>query len=169
MPRATVRPSARVLLVDGRDRLLLYRGLGVGAGSGAAWFTPGGGVERGEAVAEAAVRELREETGLAVAPAELGPVVATSEGHWRSRRGRLYYSVDSFFFVRVPEWEVDESGWQEYERKMITAVRWWSLPELAETSEQVIPWELVPLMRRLLAGDIPGTPVVLPWHHADPV
>jgi 8-oxo-dGTP pyrophosphatase MutT (NUDIX family) len=55
------RRSACVLLFDASDRLLLVQ-------SGDAWLVPGGGVEEGEGLAEAAARELREETGLTVTP-----------------------------------------------------------------------------------------------------
>ena len=52
--------SARVAVHDG-DLLLIRRGHGPAAGQ---WSVPGGRVERGELLAEAVVREVREETGL---------------------------------------------------------------------------------------------------------
>ena len=54
------RRSARVILADSADRLLLFESEGF-------WFTPGGGVEPGETIEQAATRELWEETGLRIA------------------------------------------------------------------------------------------------------
>jgi 8-oxo-dGTP diphosphatase len=60
------------VIKDGGGRLLLIkRGHAPGAGL---WSLPGGRVEPGETDAEALVRELREETGLAV---EAGALVGT--------------------------------------------------------------------------------------------
>jgi 8-oxo-dGTP diphosphatase len=60
-PRPEVAVGA-VCVRDGR-LLVIRRGHGVGVGL---WSLPGGRVERGETLAEALRRELREETGLSV-------------------------------------------------------------------------------------------------------
>ena len=57
------------VIKDDRGRLLLIkRGHAPGAGL---WSLPGGRIEPGETDAEALVREMREETGLAVEPGQL--------------------------------------------------------------------------------------------------
>ncbi|MFB9965170.1 NUDIX hydrolase [Sinosporangium siamense] len=162
MTQPTWRPSARILLADPHDRLLLFR---VADGT---WITPGGGIDKGEPVEVAATRELREETGRHVTTAQLGPVVALTEGHWEGQwNGRLYYSVESYFFLRVPEFTVDTSGFTDYERSDISVHRWWSLTELQDTTERVVPWGLPGLLPRLYAGEVPAAPVRLPWHHPE--
>src|SRR5580698_6980896 len=63
------RPSARLLITTPKRRVLLFRFVhrtGVLAGK-VYWATPGGGVKHGETFADAAIRELREETGIRVA------------------------------------------------------------------------------------------------------
>ncbi|WP_250906523.1 hypothetical protein [Nonomuraea sp. NEAU-A123] len=41
----------------------------------------------------------------------------------------------------------------------------WTLPELRTTTERVIPLDVAALLARLLDGDVPAEPVILPWHH----
>ena len=61
------------IVVDEGDLLVVRRGRPPGQGL---WSVPGGRVERGETMAEALVREVREETGLVVRP---GPLVGWVE------------------------------------------------------------------------------------------
>jgi len=56
------RVAAYCLCLDGDDRLLMCR-LSAITGNAGKWTLPGGGVEHGEHPEQAAIRELREETG----------------------------------------------------------------------------------------------------------
>ncbi|HYZ57321.1 MAG TPA: NUDIX domain-containing protein [Streptosporangiaceae bacterium] len=67
--RGTRIPCVGAVIRDGAGRLLLIkRGHDPGAGL---WSLPGGRIEPGETDAQALVREMREETGLTVAPGRL--------------------------------------------------------------------------------------------------
>ncbi|SDL35317.1 NUDIX hydrolase [Nonomuraea jiangxiensis] len=170
MSEVISRTSARVLLIDPAARILLYRGrlLQVEAPRWA-WFTPGGGVDPGETPQQAAARELREELGHAVAPETLGPLVATSEGPW-SGGGRRFFSRDYYFLLRVNALDVDTSGMDEEERAATDRFHWWTPAELAGPApdgEEVVPRELGSLVARLAAGNLPASPIVLPWHLLD--
>ncbi|GAA3960843.1 hypothetical protein GCM10023085_49150 [Actinomadura viridis] len=161
------RRSARVLLVDGSGRILMFRFPRAfkRPDLGHCWITPGGGVGEGEELAVAAARELREETGLVVAPEELGSTVAVTSGYADLGWSRGVFR-DDFFLHRVAgTYEVDTSGQEPQERSQITAHRWWTPEDLAATDEAVYPLELVPLLTDLLAGRVPAEPVRLPWHH----
>lgn len=144
------RRAARVILVDRADRTLLLRGGDPARPELHYWFTPGGGLNDGEIPAEGAARELLEETGLRVEPAELGEPVwhQVTEYSYNHRR---YRQEQDFYLFRVPEWQIDTAGFDAEEKLTIDAHRWWSAAELDATDELVFPEDLAGLLRRLTA------------------
>ncbi|GAA4477161.1 NUDIX domain-containing protein [Rhodococcus olei] len=157
-----MRTSARVVLVDEDGRVLLLRGHDPQVPDVYFWFTIGGGVESGESLRETAVREIREETGLAVDAAQLrGPI-------WRRVAvfpydGDLIRSEELFFALAHPAFTPQRSGFTELERRAISGHRWCTpedMRQIAAGGETVYPEDLPDLVaevRGLLArGDEPG-------------
>lgn len=151
------RRAARVVALDAAGRLLLARGHDVDEPDRHWWFTVGGGIEAGETPRQAAVRELREETGLVADPAELvGPVARrTALFDFAARHVR---QDEELFLLRLDVADAgsgagfDTAGWTEIELRFMDELRWWDLDDLAAQPEQVYPAGLVEIVRGLLAG-----------------
>lgn len=114
------------------------------------WFTPGGGLDPGETPTEGAARELFEETGLRVAPEELGEPVWHQVTEF-SYDNRKYRQEQDFYLYRVGEWQVDTAGFDLAEQLTIDQHRWWSAAELETTAETVFPANLADLLRQVTA------------------
>jgi 8-oxo-dGTP pyrophosphatase MutT (NUDIX family) len=162
LPTPRWRPTARLLVINPLDQLLMFEFRNKDGST--FWLTPGGAIHRGEAVEAAAVRELAEETGYLVAEADLGPVVATRGGLWRSASsGRLVFGADTFYLIRVPHSRVSADGHEDYEREVIAGHRWWSVEELRTATDDIRPPGIGDLAASLLAGGRPARPIRLPW------
>lgn len=93
---ANSRPTAGVLLVRGRQVLLVRRGAEPELGK---WDVPGGFLEEGEVPEDGAVREIREELGIDVNRASLR-LVLTSITRWSD-----YAVLDVLFEAPMPDAE----------------------------------------------------------------
>lgn len=142
------RLSSRVLVLDEDDRILLLLTKGSVPAEATRWLTPGGGLEPGETHAEAARRELYEETGLLVD--DLGAAV-WSHDFLPDYEGGAYDTAHAEYFVhRTDNFTPSNEHWTPGELEDILEVRWWSLAELIGTTEPYRPAELKDLLRRQL-------------------
>lgn len=111
---AVVIESGRVLLVAHQFRY-----------QSRAWLLPGGGVELGETLVQAATRELHEETGL---EAEIGRLVFWREFFdWR-------YTLELTFLAMPTGGRLGTGYDPEFEDQVIKEVAWFPLADLANVN-----------------------------------
>ena len=147
-----MRLSSKAFLLDPHGRLLLLDSTDPARPGTRWWELPGGGVEAGESEVDALVREVLEETGLRVDPADVGPLAWTQEAtfQWLGRRHttRLHGRL-----ARVPDARVAATALTPEERGTILGQRWWTPAELLATGERFFPRHTPSLLPRLLAGE----------------
>ena len=142
------RLAGRVLVIDAGGRVLLLHGFDPARPDEPYWFTIGGGAEPGESLAQAAARELLEETGISARADELGQPVWHEVTDF-SYDGISYRQEQDFFALRIGSAVVLTDGLDDEEAAVIDGHRWWTMAELDSTSEMFYPRELPRLLREL--------------------
>jgi len=127
------RESVRVAVLDNQGRVLLLRAV---LPTEEWWELPGGGIEPNETREQAAIRELSEETSIAIDElrAHLGTVDTnfTFNGRRYLQREAVFLASADAVAVKLPPPDPDPAARH-------TEYRWWRADELADTEEQIHP------------------------------
>lgn len=161
----SLRRSARAIILDYNDRILLCR-LAIHDPIGTVvWAAPGGGIKHGETPIVALRRELREEVGLSFDvddPPHVWHQQVVAPGHVAGYDG----IVNDYFFVRTtpfqPRGDMSE---EELVDENISGFRWWQAGEIASYRGRDLfsPRSLATLLAELVSSGIPVEPVRLGW------
>jgi len=128
------RVSARVVPVNDRGEVLLLNGRDPAEPDHWYWFTIGGALDPGESPQEAAVRELREETGIVASPDQLTESFHAGE-HAFSYDGVDYVGEATFYALPMDGAVVDDAhfgGLESSEVGNIVEARWWAPADVVD-------------------------------------
>lgn len=116
--------GVRVIVKDDEERILMVK---QEHPERTVWMVPGGGIEEGETAAEAAVREMKEETGLDIT---VGPMIFHVE-EVSERRGQRFVN---FFLAEICGGELHLGADPEFdaEHQVLRELRFFSREELRE-------------------------------------
>jgi ADP-ribose pyrophosphatase len=140
------RKAARLLVINPAHEVLLFRFIhkdGALAGQNY-WATPGGGVEPGETFEAAAIRELREETGIQVQA--LAAPIADRRFALMLPSGETVSAGEHYFVVHTASTELSRAEWTLEETQVMADHQWWSAQALRATEETVWPEALVDML-----------------------
>jgi 8-oxo-dGTP pyrophosphatase MutT (NUDIX family) len=130
--------EGRVLLQLGRDRFPRDERY---------WLTIGGGKARGETLAQAGAREMREEAGIDVDPAALGEPIGSTVVEYSAFGLVPVRQYQTYFAVAVDDAEVNPRHQGLIERLGIERHEWLSAGELERRPERLADPELPRLLR----------------------
>lgn len=148
------RDAVRVVVIDAAGQVLLLHVLTPDEAPDGWWELPGGGIDSGETYLEAAVREINEETGLVLDPAQVSPPTWRRDSTWRSAGSRrLQHEVVVLARVSAHRPAIIDGGRTPEEVEDFVAARWWGVDEIAQSRVRFYPGRLPELLPQFLAGE----------------
>jgi 8-oxo-dGTP pyrophosphatase MutT (NUDIX family) len=149
------RRAVRLVVLDVDDKILLFHTHDRDHPDlGTWWELPGGGIDPGETYVDAAIRELREESGIVASSSQVGLPTWRRRASFRHRQNR-HVQDETIVTLRlsVPAPNIDESQRLDYERDDYFAFRWWPTPEILNSRERFYPGRLPTLLNPFLNGE----------------
>lgn len=149
-----IRDAVRVLVVDQRGAVLLLSTRDASNPDFTeSWEIPGGGIVKGETLAEAGVREVFEETGLRLFTETM------SEPLWRrsvfyTYRGEKRLQREAICSAQILEVapSISCTGREPFEQEDHLTYRWWSVDDLLASQDTFYPRTLPHHISALLDG-----------------
>jgi 8-oxo-dGTP pyrophosphatase MutT (NUDIX family) len=155
------RDVVRLVVRDTLDRILLFHTHEITAPElGQWWELPGGGIDPGENYRQAALRELREETGITIGDEQISVPTWTRDGSFRHRNvRRLQHEVVVEIRLTGPGPDIHDGDRLDYEKEDYFDFRWWPIAEVVASTDRFYPRQLPQLLTRFLGGETIAEPL----------
>ncbi len=149
-----IRHVVRIILLNQFNRILLLKISPKGSMdpknpiTKPFWINPGGEIDAGETPIAAALRELKEETGIT-------PMTVCEKAAWHGeiileKNGVPTLFKQTFFVIRTDTSAISMVDMEAGEKKLVADAQWWIVRKIQESDELFIPFclrtDLEPLL-----------------------
>lgn len=159
-----IRNNARIVLLNTANEVLLMK---IQLPEYSFWCTIGGEIEPNESPLEAIRREVLEETGFREDDISWGGAIWYGE-HVLERKGVPTLHKETFFVGRTSRLDVSADNLSDEEQDLVKGFKWWSLAELSNTSEFIVPPKLGNYLKSLIKDGAPEETLTIDLENAPP-